>query len=101
MSQIQLDLNNPVFLQHLFALGKDERHILIDTLEKLSRLDWQMLYRSAGFKWELISSVTGPQGQRIYSLRASQKMRVLAWREGDILRLLSIHPDHDSAYRVP
>lgn len=101
MGQIRLDLNNPGFQRDLFALGKEERNTLIDTLEKLMQLGWQVLYQSAGFSWEFISSVMGPQGQRISSLRASQKMRILAWRESDLLRLLSVHPDHDSAWRQP
>jgi len=34
----------------------------------------------------------------VYSLRLSQKVRAIAYRDGDFLRLISLHPDHDSAY---
>jgi len=50
-------------------------------------------------RWELIQSRQGPQGERLYSLRVSRSCRAVAWREGDWLRFLSLHPDHDSAYR--
>ena len=33
------------------------------------------------------------------SLRLSEKMRAIAYRDGQFLRIISLHPDHDSAYR--
>ena len=49
--------------------------------------------------WELIQSRQGPSGERLYSLRISRSCRAVAWRGGTWLRLLSLRPDHDSAYR--
>jgi hypothetical protein len=46
----------------------------------------------------LIRSKKGKQGEKLYSLRITQKCRAVAIREGDYLRLLSLHSDHDSAY---
>ncbi len=99
ITTIELDLNNPGFQRALFALTKDERNTVVDALEKLVKLERSALYRSSGFRWERISSLAGPRGQPLYSLRASQKIRLLAWREGNLLRILSIHADHDSAYQ--
>ena len=94
----QLDLNNPAFQWQMVELEKAERHALISTFRKLLSLEWDELYTHPGLNWEAVKDVEGPQGQTLYSLRVTQKMRLLGWRDGDLLRLLSIHPDHDSAY---
>lgn len=97
---VRLDLNNPVFQRQLFALGKAQQTSVLATLRKLLDLRWPQLYRDAGLKWEAIHSRTGPGGQRLYSLRISHGFRAVAYRDaGGWLRLLSLHPDHDSAYR--
>lgn len=69
---IRLDLNNPEFQANLLELNKQEA-------------------------WELIQSRQGPSGERLYSMRSTRSCRAVAWRDGDWLRLLSLHPDHDSA----
>lgn len=95
-----LDLNVPEFQRSLVALDKHERHAVISALGKLLLLDWPTLYAHAGFNWEQIKEPErgGPQGESIYSLRVTQKMRLVGFRKGEALVLLSIHPDHDSAY---
>jgi len=66
---------------------------------RLRDLDWSAIYRHTGFQWEAIKHLEAPNGAGVYSLRLSQKVRALAFREGDLLRFVSLHPDHDSAYR--
>lgn len=61
-------------------------------------LDWNGLYRHTGFRWEAIEHLNAPNGAKVYALRLSQKVRAVGYREGDFLRLISLHPDHDSAY---
>ncbi|MBX9936443.1 MAG: hypothetical protein K2Y10_07595 [Burkholderiaceae bacterium] len=96
---VRLDLNNPVFQEHLFALQKPERHAAMDTLRKIRQLSWGQLYRDSGLKWEKIVSVKPPQGvDAIYSLRITQSRRCTAYRDGDFMRLLTVAPDHDSTY---
>jgi len=96
---IRLDLNNPVFQEHLFGLQKPERNAAIDTLRKIRLLSWAQLYRDAGLKWEKIISIKPPQGlDTIYSLRITQSRRCTAYREGDFMRFLTVAPDHDSTY---
>ncbi|MEI2769706.1 MAG: hypothetical protein V9G98_02855 [Candidatus Competibacter sp.] len=98
--QVRLDLNNPVFQRQLFALQKPQQLGVLATLRKLADLRWPQVYQDRGLKWELIHSRSGPDGRRLYSLRISQEFRAVAYRdEGGWLRLLSLHPDHDSAYR--
>jgi hypothetical protein len=96
---VQLDLNSPVFQRDWFGLEKREQTALLTTLKKIRALTWPEVQTDAGLKWEAIQSRRGPDGQRLCSLRISRSFRALAYREGAWLRLLSLHPDHDSADR--
>ena len=99
-SLVRIDLNNPVFQEHLFSLQKPERNAAVDTLRKIRQLSWGQFYRDSGLKWEKIISVKPPQGiDAIYSLRITQSRRCTAYRDGDFLRLLTVAPDHDSTYK--
>lgn len=62
-------------------------------------MNWNTVYIHPGLSWEAVDHVTTPTGAKVYSLRMSQKIRALACREGDALRFISLHPDHDSAYK--
>jgi hypothetical protein len=97
-SRVRLDLNNPEFQEVLFRLESTELKQVIASLRRLRELDWVTLYGHTGFHWEAIEHLKGPNGAKVYSLRLSQKIRALAFREGDFLRFISLHPDHDSAY---
>jgi hypothetical protein len=99
MASVLLDLNNPVFQREWFALEREEAMSVLATLRKLRQLDWDQLYRDKGLHWEAINSRSGPVGKRLYSLRITRSMRALAYREGDFLRFLSLHPDHESVYK--
>jgi hypothetical protein len=50
--------------------------------------------------WEAIEHLRAPNGSKVYSLRLSQKVRAVAYRDGEFLRLISLHPDHYSAYKA-
>ncbi|MDP2415959.1 MAG: hypothetical protein U1D25_13210 [Hydrogenophaga sp.] len=81
---IRLDLNNPVFQEHLFGLQKTERNAVMDTLRKIRQLCWGQLYRDNGLKWEKIVSVKPPLGvDAIYTLRITQSRRCTAYRDGN------------------
>ena len=95
---IRLDLNNPVFQAQLLELNKQEAWAVLKTLRLLQKMSWEQIQVSKGLHWELIQSKQGASGERLYSLRISRTCRAVAFREGDWLRLLSLHPDHDSAY---
>jgi len=99
MSKILLDLNNPIFQQDLFSLSKVEAIAIFKTLKKMSLLTWEQLYQDRGLKWEVIYSKKGKQGEKLYSFRITEKCRGIAIREGDFLRILSLHNDHDSTYK--
>ena len=99
MAGISLDLNNPEFQRGWFALERDDAFAVLATLRKILRLDWNQLYSDRGLHWEAILSRSGPEGQRLYSLRVTRRVRAIAYRDGGFLRFLSLHPDHDSAYK--
>lgn len=99
LDPVRLDLNSPKFLAKLFRLTKDEQHAVLKTLEKISQMSWQQVYQDRGLKWEAIAARRVASGQRLYTFRCSRGSRAVAIRDGTYLVLLSIHPDHDSAYR--
>jgi hypothetical protein len=99
MTKIKIDMNNPDFQKDFFSLEKQEQIALIKTLKKIHQLQWPQLYSDSGLKWEVISSKQTEWGDRIYSFRFSQKYRATALRQGEFLRLLTLHVDHDSAYK--
>ena len=95
---LRLDLNNQVFQSQWFSLGKEDRNAVLQSCIKLAALDWESLYRDKGFRWEQIHSRRAPDGTKLYSIRITMKMRAVARRSGEFLELLTLHPDHDSAY---
>jgi hypothetical protein len=97
-SRIRLDLNNPEFLEVLFRLQTAELKQVVASLRRLPELGWTELYRHKGFHWEAIEHLKAPNDAKVHSLRLSQKIRALAFRDGEFLRFVSLHPDHDSAY---
>jgi len=96
---VRLDLNNPVFQRQLFNLSKSDQRNILNTLRKLANMTWQQVYADHGLKWEAILSRKGPDGKKLYSFRIGKGFRGVAYRDGSWLRLLTLHPDHDSAYQ--
>ncbi len=95
---VRLDLNNPVFQRSLFRLDKKEQHSILNTLKKIADMTWDQMYVDRGLNWEAILSQKGPAGSRLYSFRVGRKFRAIGYRDQLWLRILSLHPDHDSAY---
>jgi hypothetical protein len=99
-NRVRLDLNSPEFQDVLFRLELEELKQVIAALRRLRELDWSTLYQRKGFQWEAIGHLKAPNGAKVYSLRLTQRIRALAFRDGDFLRLISLHPEHDSAYKT-
>lgn len=97
-SRVRLDLNSPEFQEVFFRLELAELKQVVATLRRLRQLDWNSLYRHPSFHWEAIEHLEAPNRAKVYSLRLSRRIRAVAYRDGNFLRLLSLHPDHDSAY---
>jgi len=97
--KVLLDLNNPVFQDDLFSLGKDDAVRVIGALRKIKKTSWPEVYKDRGLRWELVQSMTGQDGMRLYTVRISRGFRALVYRDGQFMRFLSLHPDHNSAYK--
>jgi hypothetical protein len=97
-SRVRLDLNSPEFQDVFLRLEQAELRQVVASLRRLRGLEWTALYRHTGFHWEAIGHLRAPNGAAVYSLRLSQKIRAIAYRDGDLLRFVSLHPDHDSVY---
>jgi hypothetical protein len=98
-SHVLLDLNSPAFQEALFSLEASELRQVIGALRRLRGQEWNSVYSRPGLHWEAIDHLKTPSGAKAHSLRLSQKIRAIAYREGDYLRIVSLHVDHDSAYR--
>jgi hypothetical protein len=98
-SGVRLDLNSAEFQDIFFRLELAELKQVVASLRRLRELDWDTVYQHTGFRWEGIRHLEAPNRANVYSLRLSQRVRAIAYRDGDFLRLISLHPDHDSAYR--
>lgn len=97
-NRVRLDLNSPEFQEVFFRLEPDQLKQVVSALGRLRELDWNALYRHTGFRWEALGHVNVGRGGKVYSLRLSQRIRAVGVREGNFLRLISLHPDHDSTY---
>ncbi len=97
--RVRLDLNSPEFLEVFLRLDGAELAQVASSLARIRKLDWSNAYASKGLHWEAIDHLRAPDGKsKVYSVRLSQKIRALAFRDGDFMRFISLHPDHDSAY---
>lgn len=97
--KVQLDLNSGAFQRQLFRLEKDQQRAVLNTLQKLSEMTWEQVYQDRGLRWEVIASRSGEEGEKLYSVRMGKGFRAIVSRDEDLLRLVSLHPDHDSAYK--
>jgi hypothetical protein len=89
--------HNTVFQRQFFSLAKKEQGEVLGTLRKWSKMNWDQVYVDHGLKWEIIFSRSGPKEKRLYRFRVGKGFRALVYREGDWMRILSLHSDHDSA----
>lgn len=99
MTKILLDMNEEEFQNSFFNLEKHEQRALLNTLKKITKLNWEELYQDKGIKWELITSRKTIKGQDIYSFRFSKKYRGTAFRENNYFVLLDLFVNHDGAYK--
>ena len=105
-SAVLLDLNNPQFLESLFALEKNDKIQLIKQLEKISKLTWADVQRDQGLKWERIYPIPlslqryliDEKQRAIYCIRLTQSKRAVVLRDGDYMRFLALPKDHGSTY---
>jgi hypothetical protein len=96
---LRIDLNFPDFQKDLFKLEKKELYALIKTFRNLSKMEFDQVRSSSGLNLEQIKKTKTRKGNPLYSIRITRSFRALLSIEGDYLRFISLHPDHDSAYK--
>ena len=96
---MRLDLNFPPFQRELFSLGKAELSLFIRAAKKISNMDLQQVQQSSGLNLEKIKNINSPAGKVLYSIRMNRSFRAVVTIEGEFIRFVSLHPDHDSAYQ--
>jgi hypothetical protein len=92
-ARVQLDLNLPAFQDDLLALETTEVRALFKTLRKLRGLDWHAVHGDPGLKWEQIKGAPGK-----FTIRLTRSCRAIVQREGDFMRFIALHLEHDEAY---
>lgn len=92
-AKVLLDLNLPAFQDDLLALEPSEVRLVLKTLRKLRTLDWAAVYRDPGLKWEQIKGAPGK-----FTVRLSRSSRAVVQRDGDHVRFIALHADHDAPY---
>ena len=97
-SRVRLDLNSPAFQDGFFALEAAELKQVVAALRRLRQMEWDTIYSHPGLNWEAVDHIKTPNGSKACSIRLSRKIRAIGYRDGDYLCLVSLHPDHDSAY---
>ncbi|HMT09791.1 MAG TPA: hypothetical protein PKA82_17525 [Pyrinomonadaceae bacterium] len=102
---VECDLEFPRVLQELAELSLDELEQVEASIRKINQMSWDQIYKTSsktqkrGLNWEPIAGQTTRSGKTIASIRISKKFRARVCRDGKFMRFISLHPDHDSAYK--
>jgi len=98
------DLEFPRLKNELTELELDELEQVEKSIEKISQMTWAQIYKTSsktkkrGLNWESIQGQKTANGKTVASIRISGKFRARVCRDGQYMRFISLHPDHDSAY---
>lgn len=96
---MKIDLNFPPFQQDLFSLDKTKLSIFVQSVKKINKMDLRQVKQSSGLNLEKIKNIKTPNGKTLYSIRMSKSFRAVICIEDDFIRFISLHPDHDTAYK--
>ncbi len=102
---VECDLEFPRVIEELSELESNELNQVESSIEKIKKMTWDQIYKTSsktekrGLNWESIDGQTTQSGKKIASIRISGKFRARVCRDGNFMRFISLHPDHDSAYK--
>ncbi|MBC7533012.1 MAG: hypothetical protein H7318_15670 [Oligoflexus sp.] len=103
-SHIKVDMSYWALMKEIQGLTKDQLQELTDSTVKLQKTTWRELWEQStknkgktGFNYELIEE--DPDLGKMHSIRITKGFRARVVRENEWMRFISLHPDHDSAYR--
>ena len=96
---MKIDLNFPPFQQDLFSLDKTQLTAFVKSVKKINKMDLSQVHQSSGLNLEKIKNLKTSNGKTLYSIRMSKSFRAVICIEDDFIRFISLHPDHESAYK--
>ena len=96
---MKIDLNFPPFQQDLFSLDKTQLTAFVKSAKKINKMDLRQVRQSSELNLEKIKNLKTSNGKTLYSIRMSKSFRAVICIEDDFIRFISLHPDHDSAYK--
>ena len=102
---VECDIEFPRLQKELEDLEAEELDQVEDSIEKIQKMSWDQIYKTSsksqkrGLNWEPIEGQQTARGKTIASIRLSGKFRARVCRDGKFMRFISLHPDHDSAYK--
>ncbi len=96
---MKIDLNFPPFQQDLFSLDKTQLTAFVKSVKIINKMDLRQVRQSSGLNLEKIKNLKTSNGKTLYSIRMSKSFRAVICIEDDFIRFISLHPDHDSAYK--
>lgn len=100
------DLSFPRLQAELLEMEIAEFDQVEEAVKKIEKMTWDQIYRTSsktqkrGLNWEVIEGQVTRSGKKIASIRISKKFRARVCRDGQYMRFISLHPDHDSAYKA-
>lgn len=98
------DLSFPRLMQEMRDIEDSEFEEFERSVQKIKKMTWDQVYKTSsktdkrGLNWEPTNQVT-KAGSAIATIRVSQKFRARVCRSKNLMRFISLHPDHDSAYK--
>ena len=106
-SHIAVDVGLSAFHADFKTLTVEEQAEFFDAITKIQGMTWQQLWDTSsktpgqkrGFNYEKIEGQVTPGGEQVHSIRITQKFRARVTRSDRWMRFISLHPDHDSAYK--
>ena len=96
---MKIDLNFPPFQQDLFSLDKTQLTAFVKSVKIINKMDLRQVRQSSGLNFEKIKNLKTSNGKTLYSIRMSKSFRAVICIEDDFIRFISLHPNHDSAYK--
>ena len=104
---VQCDLEFPAFQKQLGGLESAELDSFLNKIETINKMTWHQVYATSskgpgkrGLNWEVLFNQKTATGGIIASIRITGKSRARVTRDGAFMRFISLHPDHDSAYKT-
>ena len=101
------DLEFPPFQDQLDNLESSELVAVLNKVEMINKMNWNQVYATSskgkgkrGLNWEMLPNQRTSSGGAVASIRITDKFRARVVREGVFMRFISLHADHDSAYKA-